>query len=72
MSNDFAVWTAIACAMTGFVALPLGLDAAGSGHLGWAIVAAAVLLASIGTGVGFIGAVARYDHRHHHRTPHLF
>ena len=42
------------------------------GHPGWAMVAAAVLLGSLGVGVGFVAAVVHYDHRHHNRTPRLF
>ena len=52
--------------------LALALFAAGSGHPGWAMVAAAVLLGSLGVGVGFVATVVRYDHRHHNRTPRLF
>ena len=37
-----------------------------------AYAAAAVLLGSLGVGVGFVAAVVPYDHRHHNRTPRLF
>jgi len=36
------------------------------------MVAAAVLLGSLGVGLGFIKNIVRYDHRHHNRTPRLF
>jgi hypothetical protein len=36
------------------------------------MVAAAVLLGSLGVGVGFVATVVHYDHRHHTRTPRLF
>jgi hypothetical protein len=71
MLNGLAAWTGLLCALVGFAALALGLVAAGSGHLGWAIVAAAVVLGSLGVGVGVIGTVVHYDHRHHIRTPRL-
>ena len=72
MLNGLAVWTGLLCALVGFAALALGLFAAGSGHLGWAIVAGAVLLGCLGVGVGVIASVVRYDHRHHNPTPRLF
>lgn len=72
MLNSLAAWTGLICALVGFVALPVALFAAGSGHPGWAMVAGAVLLGCIGVGVGFVTAVVHYDHRHHHRTPRLF
>jgi hypothetical protein len=72
MLNGLAAWTGLLCALVGFAALALGLFAAGSGHPGWAIVAAVVLLGSLGVGVGFIAIAVHYDHRHHHPTPRLF
>jgi hypothetical protein len=72
MLNSLAVWTGLLCGLLGFVALPLALFAAGSGHPGWAMVAAAALLGSVGVGIGFVASVVHYDHRHHKRTPHLF
>jgi hypothetical protein len=72
MLNSLAAWTGLMCALVGFVALALALVAAGSGHPGWAMVAAAVLLGNLGVGVGFVAAVVHYDHRHHNRTPRLF
>jgi hypothetical protein len=72
MLNGVAAWTGFLCALVGLVALPLALFAAGSGHPGWAMVAAAVLLGSLGVGVGFVATVVHYDHRHHNRTPRLF
>jgi hypothetical protein len=71
MLNGVAAWTGLLCALVGFAALALGLVAAGSGHLGWAMVAAAVLLGCLGVGVGFVATVVHYDHRHHIRTPRL-
>ena len=72
MLNGLAAWTGFLCALVGLVALPLALFAAGSGHPGWAMVAAAGLLGSLGVGVGFVATVVHYDHRHHNRTPRLF
>ena len=72
MLNGLAVWTGLLCGLVGFAALALGLFAAGSGHLGWAIVAAAVVLGIVGVGAGFIATVVHYDHRHHNPTPRLF
>jgi hypothetical protein len=72
MLNGLAAWTGLLSALVGFAALALGLVAAGSGHAGWAMVAAAVLLGSFGIGAGFVATVVHYDHRHHNRTPHLF
>src|ERR1700746_1409440 len=69
MLNGLAAWTGFLCALVGLVALPLALFAAGSGHPGWAMVAAAVLLGSLGVGVGFVATVVHYDHRHHNRPP---
>jgi hypothetical protein len=71
MLNRFAAWTGFLCALVGFAALALALVAAGSGHPGWAIVAAAVLLGSFGLGAGVVATVVHYDHRHHNRTPRL-
>ena len=70
--NRFAVWTGLLCGLLAFAALPMALFAAGSGHPGWALVAAAALLAGVGLGVGVVSAVVHYDHRHHRSTPHLF
>jgi hypothetical protein len=72
MLNGLAAFTGLLCALVGFAALALGLVAAGSGHAGWAMVAAAVLLSSLGIGIGFVATVVHYDHRHHYRTPRLF
>ena len=72
MLNSLAAWAGLLCALVGFASLALGLFAAGSGHIGWAMVAAGVLLCSLGVGVGFIATVVHYDHRHHRRAPHLF
>ena len=44
MLNGLAAWIGFVCALVGLVALPLALFAAGSGHPGWAMGAAAVLL----------------------------
>jgi hypothetical protein len=71
MLNSFAAWTGFACTLVIFTALPLTLFAAGSGHLGWAIVGAAVMVASLGLGIGTVAAVVHYDHQHHKRTPRL-
>ena len=49
MLNGLAAWTGFLCALVGLVALPLALFAAGSGHPGWAMVAAAVLLGVSGS-----------------------
>ena len=70
--NGFAVWTGLLCTLLAFAALPMALFAAGSGRPGWATVAAAALLSSVGVGVGVIAAVVHHDHRHHRDTPHLF
>ena len=72
VDHGLAAWTGFRCALVGLVALPLALFAAGSGHPGWAMVAAAVLLGSLGVGVDFVATVVHYDHRHHNRTPRLF
>jgi hypothetical protein len=72
MLNGLAAWTGLLCALLGFVALPLALFAAGSGHPGWAMIAGVVLLGCLGVGVGFVATVVHYDHRHHKRTPRLF
>jgi len=66
------VSTGLLCTLLAFAALPMALFAAGSGHPGWATVAAAGLLCSLGVGLGVITAVVHYDHRHHRGTPHLF
>jgi hypothetical protein len=42
----------------------MALFAAGCGHPGLAMVAAAALLSSVGLGVGVVGAIVHYDHRH--------
>ena len=47
MLNGLAAWIGFVCALVGLVALPLALFAAGSGHPGWAMGAAAVLLGSL-------------------------
>ena len=70
--NGFAAWTGLLCALVAFAALAISLVAAGSGHPGWAMVGAAVLLASLGVGAGTVAAVVHHDHRHHRRTPRLF
>jgi hypothetical protein len=70
--NRFAVWTGLLCGLLAFAALPMALFAAGSGHPGWAMVATAALLSSVGLGVGVVGAVVHYDHRHRRGTPRLF
>ena len=70
--NRFAVWTGLLCGLLAFAALPMALFAAGSGHPGWAMVAAAALLSSVGFGVGVVSVVVHYDHRHRRGTPHLF
>lgn len=72
MLNGLAAWTGLLCALAGFAALAMALYAAGSGHLGWAMVAAAVLLGSLGVGIGVVASVVHYDHVHHNRTPRLF
>jgi hypothetical protein len=70
--NGWAVRTGLLCTLLAFAALPMALFAAGSGHPGWAAVAAAALLSSLGVGIGVVAAVVHYDHRHHRGTPHLF
>jgi hypothetical protein len=66
------MWTRLLCALLAFAALPMALFAAGSGHPGWAAVAAAALLSSVGVGVGVVAVVVHYDDRHHRGTPHPF
>jgi hypothetical protein len=66
------MWTGLLCGLLAFAALLMALFAAGSGHLGWAMVAAAALLSSVGLGAGVVGAVVHYDQRHRRGTPHLF
>ena len=72
MLNSFAVWAGLLGTIIAFAALAMSLVAAGSGHLGWAMLGGAVVLASLGVGLGTVGAVVHYDHRHHKGTPHLF
>ena len=72
MLNRFAAWTGLLSTFLAFAALPMALFAAGTGHAGWAMVAAAALLSCVGFGVGVVAAVVHYDHRHHRSTPHLF
>jgi hypothetical protein len=70
--NGLAVWTGLLRGLLAFAALPMALFAAGSGRLGLAMVAAAALLSGVGLGVGVVGAIVHYDHRHRRGTPHLF
>jgi hypothetical protein len=72
MLNSFAAWAGLLGTMVAFAALAMSLVAAGSGHLGWAMVGGAVLLGSLGVGLGTVAAVVHYDHRHDKGTPHLF
>ncbi|BBY39143.1 hypothetical protein MMAN_32770 [Mycobacterium mantenii] len=70
--NRFAAWTGLLSTLLAFAALPMALFAAGTGHSGWALVAAAALLSCVCLGGGVVAAVVHYDHRHHRTTPHLF
>ncbi|OBH91308.1 hypothetical protein [Mycobacterium sp. E2733] len=70
--NRFAAWTGWLSTLLAFAALPMALFAAGTGHLGWAMVAAAALLSCVVVGAGVVAGVVHYDHRHHRSTPHLF
>jgi len=55
--NGLAAWTGLLCGLVGFAALAMALFAAGSGHLGWAMVAAAVLLGS-GAAISITNTIA--------------
>ncbi|MFF0497820.1 hypothetical protein ACFYU5_15530 [Nocardia aobensis] len=69
--NRMVAWASYFCVLIGFGTLAMGLTAAGSGHLGWALVAGAVCAGAFVGGISLFGATAYYDRTTHHTGPSL-
>lgn len=69
--NRMVAWTSYFCVLIGFGTLAMGLTAAGSGHRGWALVAAAICAAAFLSGMSLFGATAYHDRITHHAGPNL-
>lgn len=69
--NLFASWMGFTLTLIAVAAAGSFLVAAGSGHAGWAVMAGAVCLVTIGTAIGVVGGTIHHDHKLHLETPHF-
>lgn len=70
--NTFAGWAGYGLALAAFASLAGFLVAAGTGYLGWAIVAGSICVVAIALAAAIVGGTVHHDHRVHQDTPHIF
>ncbi|MGC0365533.1 small-conductance mechanosensitive channel [Rhodococcus sp. 27YEA15] len=70
--NLFASWASLFSVFVTAFCLGAFLVAAGSGHAGWALIAALAGVGVLGLAISLYIGTVRHAHRMHQEGPHLF
>jgi len=70
--NRFVGWLGYVLVLGSAFAVPAGLVAMATGHVGWAIVAALFVGLALIVGIPTVAETIHYDHKMHRDIPHPF